>query len=853
MWVSQWPLSSEKLEAVNKLVTEQVQLGHLEPSTSPWNTPIFAIKKKSGKWRLLHDLRAINAQMNLFGSIQRGLPLLSALPKQWKIVILDIKDCFFSIPLCHQDRPRFAFTIPALNHMEPDKRFQWKVLPQGMANSPTMCQLFVQAALEPVRQYFPSLLLLHYMDDILLCHKDMMLLQKSYSFLIKMLNQWGLQIAAEKVQISEVGSFLGTIIFPDKILPQKLEIRRDHLHTLNDFQKLLGSINWLRPFLKISSAELKPLFDILKGDSHISSPRALTPAANKALQVVENALQNAQLQRIEESQPFNLCVFKTAQLPTAVLWQDGPLLWIHPNASPARVIDWYPNAVAQLALRGLKAAVTHFGRDPKLLIVPYTATQVQVLAATSDDWAVLVTSFSGQIDNHYPRHPILQFALNQAIVFPQVTAKNPLPEGIIVYTDGSKTGVGAYVTNNKIVSKQYNETSPQIVECLVVLEVLKAFLGPLKIVSGSLYVVNGVNLLEAAGVIKSSSKVVDIFQKIQAVLLHRRFPVYITHVRAHSGLPGPISRGNDLADRATRVVAAALSSQVDAARNFHKQFHVTAETLRRRFALTRKEAREIVTQCQNCCQFLPVPHVGVNPRGIQPLQVWQMDVTHISSFRRLQYLHVSVDTCSGIIFASPLTGEKSSHVIQHCLEAWSAWGQPKILKTDNGPAYTSQKFRQFCCQMNVTHLTGLPYNPQGQGIVERAHRTLKSYLIKQKGGVDEALPLTPRVAVSMALFTLNFLNLDEQGRTAADRHCSEPNRPREMIKWKDVLTGKWRGPDPILIRSRGAICVFPQEEDNPLWVPERLTRRISPSEDVDKRGNTETTMDTDPSTGDPGS
>ena len=36
--------------------------------------------------------------------------------------------------------------------------------------------------------------------------------------------------------------------------------------------------------------------------------------------------------------------------------------------------------------------------------------------------------------------------------------------------------------------------------------------------------------------------------------------------------------------------------------------------------------------------------------------------------------------------------------------------------------------------MNVTHLTGLPYNPQGQGIVERAHRTLKSYLIKQKEG-----------------------------------------------------------------------------------------------------------------------
>ena len=75
--------------------------------------------------------------------------------------------------------------------------------------------------------------------------------------------------------------------------------------------------------------------------------------------------------------------------------------------------------------------------------------------------------------------------------------------------------------------------------------------------------------------------------------------------------------------------------------------------------------------------------------------------------------------------------------------------------------------------MNVTHLTGLPYNPQRQVIVEHAHRTFKSYLIKQRGGVDETLPLTPRLAVSMALFTLNFLNLDEQGRTAPDHHCSE--------------------------------------------------------------------------------
>lgn len=126
VWVPQWPLSREKLEAARQLVQEQLHLGHVEPSISPF---FFVIKKASGKWRLLHDLRAINSQMQIMGSIQRGLPLLSALPKDWPVMTLDIKDCFFSIPLCLKDRERFAFTLPSVNHEQPDALYQWKVLP----------------------------------------------------------------------------------------------------------------------------------------------------------------------------------------------------------------------------------------------------------------------------------------------------------------------------------------------------------------------------------------------------------------------------------------------------------------------------------------------------------------------------------------------------------------------------------------------------------------------------------------------------------------------------------------------------------------------------------------------------
>lgn len=219
------------------------------------------------------------------------------------------------------------------------------------------------------------------------------------------------------------------------------------------------------------------------------------------------------LLRIDKLKSFELCELKTAQLPTAILWQNGPLLRAHPNASPAKIIEWYPNAVAQLALRGIKVAITHFGEEPHILIVSYTSAQVRTLAATTDDWAVLVTSYSGKIDNHFPKHQILQFALTQAIVFPVITAKHPLADGVVVYTDRSKSGIGAYVINDQVTSKQYNETSRQVIECLVVLEVLNTFPGPLNIISDSLYVVNAVNTLEAAGLIKSSSKLAHIFQQ----------------------------------------------------------------------------------------------------------------------------------------------------------------------------------------------------------------------------------------------------------------------------------------------------------------------------------------------------
>lgn len=116
-----------------------------------------------------------------------------------------------------------------------------------------------------------------------------------------------------------------------------------------------------------------------------------------------------------------------------------------------------------------------------------------------------------------------------------------------------------------------------------------------------------------------------------------------------------------------------------------------------------------------------------------------MDVTHVGSFRNTPYVHTTVDTSSGFIYATAHSGESTEHVIGHCLQTFAVLGLPRQIETDNGPGYTRKAFQQFC-KFQIAYVTSISYNPQRQGIVERAHRTLKVQIQKQKGGVSTMTP-----------------------------------------------------------------------------------------------------------------
>ena len=131
--------------------------------------------------------------------------------------------------------------------------------------------------------------------------------------------------------------------------------------------------------------------------------------------------------------------------------------------------------------------------------------------------------------------------------------------------------------------------------------------------------------------------------------------------------------------------------------------------------------------------------MGVNPRGLSSQMIWQTDVTHYSPFGKFKYIHISIDTYSGALHASALTGEAAKNIQAHWLEPFSHLGRPQQVKTDNGPGYLAHSTQVFLQHWNIQHKTGVPYNPTGQAIIEQAHHTCKN-LKKQKRGVMNPPP-----------------------------------------------------------------------------------------------------------------
>ena len=174
-----------------------------------------------------------------------------------------------------------------------------------------------------------------------------------------------------------------------------------------------------------------------------------------------------------------------------------------------------------------------------------------------------------------------------------------------------------------------------------------------------------------------------LFYQVQQLLLQCSELIFFTHIRAHSAFSGPLLFGNTTID--------SLLYPIEAAKQEHLLHHSNSKGLQKPHAITRKQAQNIVRSCSICAPFaLPFTPPGVNIRGLQANQIWQMDVIYISCFGQQKCVHHTIDTCTHFQWATTLHSKKADAVITHLLSCFAVMRLPIKLKPDNAPLTNPQ-------------------------------------------------------------------------------------------------------------------------------------------------------------------
>ena len=160
---------------------------------------------------------------------------------------------------------------------------------------------------------------------------------------------------------------------------------------------------------------------------------------------------------------------------------------------------------------------------------------------------------------------------------------------------------------------------------------------------------------------------------------------------------------------------------------------------------------------------------------------------------------ILVDRFSGYFFVQEIKNQSTSTVVKHLKKWFLEYGWPTSIRTDGGPCFRSD-FKLFCQEHQILHELASAYNPQSNGLAEAAVKNAKKLLLKCK---DEG----------------------EDYQTALSEFRLTPRA--DGFSPAELFFGR---------RPRGALPVFPHEEQGKVDVQKGATRHQTLQDVVASRG-----------------
>ena len=197
-------------------------------------------------------------------------------------------------------------------------------------------------------------------------------------------------------------------------------------------QQVCGTLNYLRPWLGLTTEDVAPIANLLKREGGPASPRSLTEEARQSFKKIQEIISTRQAHMYQPSLPFKLVIpGKVPRFHSLIFqWdkeQKEPLIiieWVFLPLQPPKTITQPQELMAKIIMRGRARLCTLAGCDFACIYLPVTTDTLDHLLQNNINLQIALDSYSGQISNHYPKHTL--FNLDSLSSLKRFKVENPL-------------------------------------------------------------------------------------------------------------------------------------------------------------------------------------------------------------------------------------------------------------------------------------------------------------------------------------------------------------------------------------------------------------------------------------------
>ncbi|GBO43325.1 Transposon Tf2-9 polyprotein [Araneus ventricosus] len=675
------PLMAKKYaqQEINNLL----EAGIIEPSSSSYCFPVIFIKKKQNpndsnsepKFRMVVDYRLLNSITETF---KICLPKISEIIKNIagrKIYcVLDLKSAFFQIKLRDEDKRKLAFCTEMGN-------FQPTRLPFGSKNSTSYFHTLISKCLNGITgknvQFF--------LDDIIIAADSLCELKVTLQAVFDRLIKFNLTLDPAKLQLCKPEiTYLGFDLNANGFSPSEQNVNKvtnfPRPKNLKQVQMFLGMLNYFRGLIYDYAGIVEPLVKLTKKNTPFVWSVECENAFNTVQEII---LKKPTLKNFDPNLPISLITDASKIAICGILLQKKdnvfyPLEFFSRKLTPAECK--YPSIRRELL--AIYASVKHFhdqllGENFELLTDAKPLTEYQSLDKKPEivaRWLLYLGTFS-----FTPTH--IPGSLNPADFLSRVVEENSLNvNNITLFQPNDKLPM-----QNISIEQKQDAILSKIMNDLSVNKQCKQYF--LDVNSGLLMIKNAH---------KNKKKIVN------------------------------------------RIVIpkSLIKVCIETAHAPHFGVRKTFEFIRHKYQWKGMylDTKNFCEHCEKCLENKPKAKLTqtqmIPKKNLAPGQCIAIDVVGKlpRSTDNKNFILTIIDHYSRYLEAYPLQNITSRTII-NCLNKYFAnFGLPKFLITDNATNFISNEMVEFLDRLNIQHRKSSIYYPMANGLLERAHRTMKESL-----------------------------------------------------------------------------------------------------------------------------